>query len=147
MSLRQLARKCVLAVRISAIALAVAQFTLGAPLVQAQNQNGQGENGQGQTVTPIKHVIVIVGENRTFDHIFATYEPVSRDSVDNRLSKGIIKADGTPGPNYSLAYQSSADATDSALFQLAPNNKTLYDHLPAPLNGGPTDVCVDNFFV
>src|SRR5205085_11162524 len=25
--------------------------------------------------------------------------------------------------------------------------KTLYGTLPAPLNGGPTDVCVDNFFV
>ena len=24
---------------------------------------------------PIKHVIVIVGENRTFDHLFATYKP------------------------------------------------------------------------
>src|SRR6516165_1124444 len=152
MSLRQVARKSVLAIRNSAIALAVAQFSLGAPVVQAQSQNGQGENGQGengqgQTVTPIKHVIVIVGENRTFDHIFATYKPVSRDSVDNLLSKGIINADGTPGPNYSFANQYSADATDSSLFQLAPKNKTLYGHLPAPLNGGPTDVCVDNFSV
>jgi len=152
MSLRQVARKSVLAIRNSAIALAVAQFSLGAPVVQAQSQNGQGENGQGengqgQTVTPIKHVIVIVGENRTFDHIFATYQPVSRDSVDNLLSKGIINGDGTPGPNYSFANQYSADATDSQLFQLAPKNKTLYGHLPAPLNGGPTDVCVDNFFV
>jgi len=58
-------------------------------------------------------VIVIVGENRTFDHIFATYEPVSGDSVDNLLSKGIINADGTSGPNYSFTHQYSADATDS----------------------------------
>ena len=28
-----------------------------------------------ETTTPIKHVIVIIGENRTFDHIFATYVP------------------------------------------------------------------------
>jgi phospholipase C len=27
------------------------------------------------TVTPIKHVIIIVGENRSFDHLFATYMP------------------------------------------------------------------------
>jgi phospholipase C len=45
-------------------------------------------------------VIVIIGENRTFDHIFATYQPVSSDSISNLLSKGIVKADGTPGPNY-----------------------------------------------
>jgi len=31
------------------------------------------------TASPIKHVIVIVGENRSFDHIFATYQPVSGD--------------------------------------------------------------------
>ena len=28
-----------------------------------------------KTATPIKHVIVLIGENRTFDHLFATYTP------------------------------------------------------------------------
>ena len=28
-----------------------------------------------RTATPIKHVIIIVGENRSFDHLFATYVP------------------------------------------------------------------------
>ena len=28
-----------------------------------------------KTATPIKHVIIIVGENRSFDHLFATYVP------------------------------------------------------------------------
>jgi len=27
------------------------------------------------TTTPIKHVIIIIGENRTFDHIFAPTSP------------------------------------------------------------------------
>jgi phospholipase C len=27
------------------------------------------------TATPIKHVIIIVGENRSFDHLFAAYVP------------------------------------------------------------------------
>ncbi len=27
------------------------------------------------TASPIKHVIIIVGENRSFDHLFATYVP------------------------------------------------------------------------
>ena len=31
-----------------------------------------------QTTSPIKHVIVIIGENRSFDHVFATYKPVNR---------------------------------------------------------------------
>lgn len=39
------------------------------------------------TLTPIKHVIIIIGENRTFDHVFATYTPVSKnDTVLNLLS-------------------------------------------------------------
>src|ERR1700686_4728758 len=58
--------------------------------------------------TPIKHVIVIIGENRTFDHVFATYKAPAGQSVDNLLSKGIIKADGSPGPNFKLATQFKA---------------------------------------
>jgi len=26
-----------------------------------------------RTATPIKHLIIIIGENRSFDHVFATY--------------------------------------------------------------------------
>src|SRR5690348_7389221 len=50
------------------------------------------------TTTPIQHVIVIVGENRTFDHLFATYQPPAGQTVSNLLSKGIVNVDGTPGP-------------------------------------------------
>ncbi len=39
----------------------------------------------GTTTTPIKNVIVIVGENRTFDHPFATYVP-PKSSVRNLAS-------------------------------------------------------------
>src|SRR6516225_6286134 len=60
------------------------------------------------TATPIKHVIVLIGENRTFDHVFATYVPKSEDSVANLLSKGIIRADGTPGPHFRKAAQFQA---------------------------------------
>ena len=34
-----------------------------------------GNSNDGNTRTPIKHVIYIIGENRTFDHAFATYVP------------------------------------------------------------------------
>jgi hypothetical protein len=58
------------------------------------------------TATPIKHVIIIVGENRGFDHLFATYEPTKKnEKVLNLLSEGIINADGTPGPNFAKAHQ------------------------------------------
>src|ERR1035438_10483977 len=71
---------------------------------------------ESPTLTPIKHVIVIIGENRTFDHIFATYKPVNKgEKVLNLLSKGIVKADGTPGPNYGEALQYHAyDFKDTA---------------------------------
>ena len=66
--------------------------------------NDHDDDGDGKTTTPIKHVIVIIGENRTFDNIYATYVP-RHGSVSNLLSKGIIHADGSPGPNAGLARQ------------------------------------------
>ena len=57
------------------------------------------------TRTPIKHVIVIVGENHTFDNLFGTYRPKNGQTISNLLSKGIVNADGTPGPNFDLARQ------------------------------------------
>lgn len=89
----------------------------------------------GNTTTPIKHVIVIIGENRTFDHLFATYQPVNQgEKVWNLLSQGIVKADGTPGKNYSAAEQSQAQ--DKTVYQLSPPGKLPYKLLPAPLAGG-----------
>jgi phospholipase C len=120
------------------------QMGLAGPFVGGAQAKEPDSASQKQARTPIQHVIVIVGENRTFDHIFATYEPKKGESVNNLLSEHIVNADGTPGSNFSFAQQYSADATDSPNFQLAPKNKTLYPALPAPLNGGPTDVCKNN---
>src|SRR5215471_13411885 len=58
-----------------------------------------------QTATPIKHVIVIIGENRTFDNIYGTYVPKHDQHVSNLLSHGIVNADGSPGPQSALARQ------------------------------------------
>lgn len=90
------------------------------------------------TSTPIKHVIVIIGENRTFDHVFATYKPKRGQKIDNLLSKGIVKEDGTPGPNFGLATQVSAVDTHDDGFHLSPGGKAPYATLPPPLTGGPT---------
>ena len=101
--------------------------------------------GDANTATPIKHVIVIVGENRSFDHLFATYVPKPGETVNNLLAEGIVNADGKPAANYSRARQFRADITGSTTYQLSPTTgKTAYLTSPAPLNGGPTNVCIDN---
>jgi phospholipase C len=92
---------------------------------------------EAATRTPIKHVIIIIGENRTFDHIFATYTPVNKkDTVLNLLSQKIIKADGTPGTEYDKARQSSAK--DGLIYELSPGHRAPYKALPPALSGGPS---------
>jgi phospholipase C len=87
----------------------------------------------GKTTTPIKHVIIIIGENRSFDQLFATYLP-PKGSVVNMLSKGIIKKDGRPGPNIGLAKQYSA--VDTGTFSIAPGGKEPYMQLPPIMTDG-----------
>jgi phospholipase C len=84
--------------------VAAMNFVIGIPLVGAAVPPSNDNN----TSTPIKHVIVIIGENRTFDHIFATYQPKTGQTVNNLLSEKIINVDGSPGPNFSMANQNSA---------------------------------------
>ena len=93
----------------------------------------RGRNNDNETESPIKHVIVLIGENRTFDHVFATYVPKSKDSVSNLLSKGIINPDGTPGPNFSKAAQFQAKAPFRTKFfvSLNANEKEPYQVLPS----------------
>jgi phospholipase C len=86
---------------------------------------GGAHTNDRRTASPIKHVIVIMGENRTFDHVFATYEPRGGEHVDNLLSKGIVTKDGTPGPNYAKAAQFSA--VDNNFFSINPGQKTPYN--------------------
>ena len=149
MSSKRILKKIAHAARVGFAILTALPFSLGGTFAYAAPPDNDQDKDQGKNraTSPIKHVIVIVGENRTFDHLFATYEPKSGESVDNLLSKHIIREDGTPGADYARAHQFSADATDSPIYQLAPKKKKLYSKLPAPLNGGPSDVCVDNFFV
>jgi phospholipase C len=122
--------------RSSAAILAALQVFAGAS-IPAFAQHADKDNSSA-TKSPIKHVIVIIGENRTFDHIFATYKPVKGETVDNLLHKGIIYADGTPGPNFSLARQYSAHDTNADRYQVSPMDKSVYPNLPTPLAGGPT---------
>jgi len=89
-----------------------------------------------RTATPIKHVIIIVGENRSFDHLFATYVPKHREErVRNLLSERIINADGTPGPKFSkaLQFQITSAPNGGKFFSSADlNSKMVYATLPPP---------------
>lgn len=119
--------------RIGVTSLLLLQLTVGTPLVAQQT-------GDSETTTPIKHVIVIIGENRSFDHVFATYQPRRGQTVWNLLSEGIVNADGTPGPNFAKAVQSASTDQASDAFLLSPPKAAFPNKvLPAPLAGGPMD--------
>jgi phospholipase C len=143
MTAKHLASVATKALRTGLISTAIFQLAIGGAFANGQTTTPPSRDND--TATPIKHVIVIIGENRTFDHIFATYVPKKGETVNNLLSEGIVNADGTPGPNFPLAEQKAAtDATPDA-FLLSPTTSTFPGSvLPAPINGGPTDSYVKN---
>src|SRR5580658_5901628 len=129
----------------TALSLAVIQLSVGPTLAAAaQAPNDLPSPGSlGNAQSPIKHVIVIIGENRSFDHVFATYEPTAikgrPQEVLNLLSEGIVSLKGTtavPGPNWQRAVQKQVASNESA-FLLSPSS-TDYKILPNPLAGGPS---------
>lgn len=87
-----------------------------------------------QATTPIEHVIVIVGENRTFDNMFATYRPARGQSVSNLLSRGVVRADGSPGPNFALARQKTAETAGT--YSAQPRVTGSFATLPQPWAAG-----------
>jgi len=118
------------------VALCAMAVNALAPVAAAPVEKGTND---GNTTTPIKHVIVIIGENRSFDHLFATYQPVKAgETVLNLRSEGIVKADGTPGAKYASVAQQQT--LNTVLYQISPSGKRPYATLPAPLaNGGYID--------
>ncbi len=126
------------AVRTGLVSVAVFQLAIGNSFAAPPATPPSRDN---DTVTPIKHVIVIIGENRSFDHVFATYVPPKKgETVYNLLSERIVNADGSPGPNFAKAEQKAAsDAAPDAFLLDPPKAKFPGGVLPAPLVGGPTD--------
>jgi len=117
-----------------ALTFAVSLFGAGAPARAADDQDQSVD--AIKTATPIKHVIIIVGENRSFDHLFATYVPKKKsEKVLNLLSEGIVNADGSPGPNFAKAHQfkiTSAPNGGKYFSSADLANKELYSTLPPP---------------
>jgi phospholipase C len=125
-----------LATRIALGTLAALQLTV-VPTLAAAATITPDDN----TNSPIKHVIVIIGENRSFDHVFATYVPKHRQFIWNLLSEKIVNADGTPGPKFATAAQLMAkDVGGTDQFLLSPPKTEFPNNImPAALVGGPTD--------
>jgi phospholipase C len=136
MHLKNLASLTLSGVRIGLSSLALAQLSMGATVANAIDNHDRG----GDTRSPIKHVIVIIGENRSFDHVFATYEPKNGEKVWNLLSEGIVYKNGKPGPNFYKAEQHAAADPTADSFLLSPAKSSFPNGvLPAPLVGGPKD--------
>ncbi|MGA3011237.1 MAG: alkaline phosphatase family protein [Terracidiphilus sp.] len=138
MTIKQFTLAASRAVRTVFVSVATLQLAFGNAYAAGQPEP---QSRDKDTSTPIKHVIVIIGENRSFDHVFATYVPKNpHEKVFNLLSEGIIKADGTPGKNFSKAAQSAAADQQPDGFLLDPNKSSFSgDVLPAPLVGGPSN--------
>src|SRR5260370_2709036 len=119
-------------------------LSLMAPNAYAADPLGGAHANDKKTKSPIKHVIVIIGENRTFDHVFATYEPRQGEHVDNLLSKGIIKEDGSPGPNYAKAAQFST--TVNNFYSINPTPKTPYNTTTNKLQAPATSYAPQNCY-
>ncbi|MGZ4963343.1 MAG: alkaline phosphatase family protein [Limisphaerales bacterium] len=122
-------------------ALALFLVALMSIPIPASSQNRDDDGAGRKTATPIKHVIVIIGENRTFDNIYATYVP-KHGTVSNLLSKGIIHSDGSPGPNADLAKQIQLQTINPVSYfidtrkLINPGKSPYSPFLPTPEAGG-----------
>jgi|HubBroStandDraft_1064217.scaffolds.fasta_scaffold00015_84 phospholipase C len=119
-------------------------------LLAAQSAGAQIAPNDANTTSPIKHVIVIIGENRSFDHVFATYQPPAGQSILNLQSEGIVRANGEQGPNFHrrtsfgqpvqyLGYQPGD-------YTINPTKIEPYESLPAPGSAGAPFVASDTNF-
>ena len=81
--------------------------------------------GAASTYTPIKHLVVILGENHSFDNVFATYRPPAGQTIRNLLSEGIVTATGGLGMHALQASQ--VTASDMTGYSLTPDGGYIID--------------------
>jgi phospholipase C len=124
------------------IGAAALSVTLTAATAGLANEQNSDASALVSTQSPIKHVIILIGENRGADHTFGVYKPQGRgQTIANILSKGIVNEDGSPGPNFALAQQFQVKP-QKAYYVGAPDKaKTAYGNrgqMPQPnTNGAP----------
>lgn len=112
-------------------------------LVTLNKSSGSNSADSVKTASPIKHVIILIGENRGLDHTFGVYKPKGKNqTISNLLSKEIVNEDGTPGPNFAQAQQYSVAAQSSYYIGAPAASKSPYggaNVMPQPnTNGAPT---------
>ncbi|MGZ5804841.1 MAG: alkaline phosphatase family protein [Xanthobacteraceae bacterium] len=113
-------------------AFALCAFTVA---VLADDQD-RDRDRRPQTGPRIKHVIVVLGENRGFDHVFGVYKPKNGQRIDNLLSRGIVDEDGRPGINFRAAAQFTVGPQAKYYIDAPDNAKAPYLTLPPPDLGG-----------
>ncbi len=86
--------------------------------------------GASSPLTPIRHVIIVVGENRSFDNLFATYRPLHGQHIRNLLSEGIVTPSGDPWIHFGKALQMRA--RNEGPFLLDPPLEGPFKVLPVP---------------
>jgi phospholipase C len=119
--IRQIGVVAALGMVTTALTAAVAAASPGPAAIAAASMH---------TRTPIKHVVIIIGENHSFDNVFATYTPPGDQHIWNLMSKGIVTRDGNPGPNFATASQLTA--TNTTKYTLTPTITGAYTTLPPP---------------
>jgi phospholipase C len=104
------------------------------------NHNDKDHGDKVKTASPIKHVIILIGENRDLDHTFGIYKPKGKgQTISNLLSKGIVNEDGTPGPNFAQAQQFSVAGQPSFYVGAPTIGKSPYNAtnlMPQPNTAG-----------
>src|SRR5215472_6191584 len=108
---------------------------LGGALIAMISGGSAAAQGRGHTATPIEHVIILIGENRTFDNVYGMYQPVNGQSVSNLLSKGIVNSSGMTKLNtQAQQFQINLPLTSQKYFIDFHNTpgKTPYSFLPPP---------------
>ena len=115
--------------------LCIAPAAAQAPATQTPAPEARGDR---ITRTPIKHVLLIIGENRSFDHLLGLFRPGPGQSVWNLFSERILNADGSPGANFARARQWQASGTGS--YSIHPAKSAPFATLPPPgTDNAPTN--------
>ena len=129
-------------------ALSGALLALAAGSTAVADDDNDDAHGR-DTATPIKHVIVLIGENRSFDNVFGMYRPRHDQSISNLLTKGIVNSSGMTvlntaaqqsfinqpyPPTYFIDFHATAGRTP---YSILPQPNTAYvPPAPGPLSQG-----------
>src|ERR1700722_5185636 len=114
----------------AAVAVCAVVCVASVPLAQHGVSAAAVSAPQPAATTPIEHLIVVVGENQSFDAVFGACTRPPGERVWNLRSLGIVNADGSPGEQYARALQQRG--VPQQRYSLQPPRAGPYDYLPQP---------------